>query len=440
MKNVGELNLDYLCLGCGSCEVACPVAAVEIKLKNNVYLPEVDNIKCIECDKCLNVCPGTSISLEGYADTLFAADNSGNKDEVLGRYLSNYLAYAADQKLRYEAASGGLATSILIYLLEEGIIEGAVVTKMSEEDKRKSKTFIAQSAEEIKAAKNSKYCSTHPLSALKELRNFESDAKFAFVGLPCHIQGLRKLQQQEKWLRKKIIFSIGLLCTHSVDYSGTEVILDKLASGSKNIKKLEYRGSGWPGKASIEYEDHSSSIPLYDYWSPYFASYFFTPYRCLSCSDLVGELADISLGDAWLKEIEAEDDLGTSIIISRTKFAEKIIREMKVNGIIAAEKISKDKIKESQKKIIMRKKHTIAYRLSLFKIFSKEVPDYGKAYDLSDQSIFQKFKGYLGAFLLWFNSYLSKKEIGIKIIKFIPRSILKKYSSLVNKAAGRKYE
>ncbi|TDO84356.1 coenzyme F420 hydrogenase subunit beta [Halanaerobium saccharolyticum] len=438
MKNVGDMDLDYLCTGCGGCEVICPTDAIKIKLKNDVYLPQVDDNKCIKCNKCLLGCPGLSLNSKKYSDMILKVEESTKEDFMLGKFISNYLAYSTDKKLRFEAATGGLATSILIYLFNENIINGAVVTKMNEQDKTKSKTFVAQSIEEIRSAKTSKYCSTHPLSTLKELKKTSKDKKFAFVGLPCHIHGLRKIQEQEKWVKDKIIFSIGILCTHSVDYSGTRLILDKMACGKENLIGIQYRGNGWPGSAAIEYKDKKISIPLENYWNPYFGPYFFTPYRCISCNDLTAELADVSLGDALLKDIEENDDQGTSIVISRNNFVEKIIKKMADKNLLSIEKISKNIIKESQQNILIRKKVTLAYRLSLFRFFSKAIPETEDKISFSNDMISQKTKGYLGAFLIWFNSYLSKTKIGYNIIKLLPVNFLKKYSYYVNRIAGRK--
>lgn len=267
--------------------------------------------------------------------------------------MSNYISYSTNQKLRYEAASGGIATNILIYLYKNNLIDGAIVTKMDEKNKTQSKTYVANNIKEIKKSKTSKYCPTHPLS---ELENIDKNKKYAFVGLPCHIHGLRKLQEKEKWLKNSIICTLGLFCTHSVNYKGTDLILNKLAYGKKHIKSFKYRGNGWPGSANINYDNENLKISLDDYWNPYFAPYFFTPYRCLSCSDLFAELADVSLGDAWLKNIMDKDNQGSSIIISRTKFVEEILKEMKNNNHLDLFNISKKEVKESQRLIMIRKK------------------------------------------------------------------------------------
>src|SRR5699024_11089909 len=75
---------------------------------------------------------------------------------------------------------------------------------------------------------------------------------------------------------------------------------------------------------------------------------YFKNNACDFCDDVVAELADISLGDAWIDPYK-KDGRGTNIIITRSKLAEKIIK----NGIKANElcvdPISKEDTEQSQR-------------------------------------------------------------------------------------------
>jgi uncharacterized Fe-S center protein len=48
------------CIGCGECEIICPVKAIKLVNKKSV----VDNAKCIGCASCLAVCPSMAMFID----------------------------------------------------------------------------------------------------------------------------------------------------------------------------------------------------------------------------------------------------------------------------------------------------------------------------------------------------------------------------------------
>ena len=48
------------CIGCGECEIICPVKAIKLVNKKSV----VDNTKCIGCASCLAVCPSMAMFID----------------------------------------------------------------------------------------------------------------------------------------------------------------------------------------------------------------------------------------------------------------------------------------------------------------------------------------------------------------------------------------
>ena len=426
-KTVDGINKKYLCMGCGTCVSICPSNAIDMEIKGGQYYPKLDKVKCVGCSKCVAVCPGISVSANSMADELWP---SSKEDPRLGKFKSAFIGYSNDSKIRFEAASGGIATSLILGLMRRKIIDGAVLTRMSESDPLLPDSFVARTEEDVLAAQTSKYCPTSTAGLVRELKTTGEEGRFAFVGLPCQVHGVRKLQEQEEWAKKKIRLIIGIFCSHGLTFSGTRLILGKFARRYENIEKLQYRGKGWPGVFSVKYMNGEEfSISLDEYWPPFFGPCFFTPYRCLTCHDLTSELADISLGDAWIKEIRENDNVGTSIIIVRAPFAEEMLNCMRQSNEISLKEISYERVIESQRGILARKKIGIGARLKLLSFLSKPVPKYDQEFESSPRCL-------LGAILMFSNATVSRTYLGQRLLRRVPTRFLRRYSGYVYRYSG----
>lgn len=270
-RTVARVVIDELCAGCGTCAAICPQNAITMVIdrRKGIYIPALDTEKCNTCGICFTVCPGHSVDFQTLNRQAFGSDSD---DILLGHYLSTYTGYAADGDIRYRSASGGLVTALLIFALEEGIIDGALVTRMSQRDPLEPEPFIARTREDIIAAARSKYCPVPANIALKEILKAGKDEKFAVVGLPCHLHGLRKAEATNNKLKKHIAFYFGLFCSHTPSFLATDYILQKVNISKSNVLKLDYRGEGWPGKMKITLKDRDYFLE--EYWNKGFGSLF----------------------------------------------------------------------------------------------------------------------------------------------------------------------
>ena len=364
-ENIKDVVKNDLCTGCATCISLCPEEAIELTKDESrgIYVPRVLEERCNGCGICYKVCPGHEVDFKQLNLEIFGKE-SGNKleDIMINSYINCYVGHSTDYNIRYNSSSGGVITQLLIFMLEEGIIDGALVTRMKKDSPLEPEPFIARTREEIIEASKSKYCSTPANIALGEILNSKEGEKFAVVGLPCHLHGIRKAEQINKKLKQKIILHLGLFCNHTPTLLATEFLLKKVKVKKENVKRLDFRGEGWPGRTKISLGNSELLLPFS--WN-FVGSYFFTPVRCFLCSDFVNELSDLSFADAWLPEF-SEDKTGKSIIISKSELGEKLLQEMKLKRMMELNKISAKKVIQSSQRMFHFKKLNLDARIRLF--------------------------------------------------------------------------
>ena len=160
--------------------------------------------------------------------------NNYLKNKLIGNYLNCYSGYSQDSDIRYHSSSGGLVTSVLLFMLEENLIDGALVVRMKKKNPLKAEFFIARNSKEILSAQGSKYCPVDMSDGLKDIMNSKIGSKFAIVGLPCHIKAFRRIKE----IQQKIVLYLGLFCHHTPSTYATQVFLKKRKINPEEILQI----------------------------------------------------------------------------------------------------------------------------------------------------------------------------------------------------------
>lgn len=402
--NILQVVMDDLCTGCGTCIAICPTEAINLTLnkKKGIYEPKIENKLCNNCFKCLTICPGhrTDFKLLNYE--IFGEEPW---NFLLGNFLSCYIGHSNDENIRYNSSSGGLITQLLIYALEEGIVDGALVTRMKKDDPLEPEPFIARTKEEIIEASRSKYCPVPLNIGLKEIIDSENGEKFAVVGLPCQLNGIRNAEKLDKTLENKVILHLGIFCSHTDSFKGTEFFCKKLGIKKEEIVKLDYRGSGWPGGINIHLKNGTKKeIKLNDHlFIGFHNSCLFSPLPCVLCNDLTAELSDISFGDAWLPEIMSTEKIGKSVLISRSNAGEQLLKSAVSKDLIKLSHLNHYEVTESQEGFLHYKKINIKERINYMNLLGRKSPKM----NLYEGKISQYNK--ISAILSLLNNFLGSK-------------------------------
>lgn len=398
-----KLNISYivkneLCVGCGVCQDACPQKAITVEAKNGVFRPKVNETKCINekgCHKCRLVCPGGGINISELENKYFGNEIGIKENPYIGRHIAYYAGFSNDYDIRHESASGGMTSQFLLYLQEKGYIQGVVVTRFNKNKAFWVDTFIAKTKEEILSAKSSKYCPVTMAGLATKLKSL--DGKFAIVGLPCHLHGLRKLAEVDKKFSNKVFAYIGLFCSCGRNFSLTEYAFKSRGIGLKDVNYFTYRRGAGMGKMYAEIAETAEKIhrkvrKYEDGFQNYYLSLrsFFNLHRCMHCIDHFSELGDICFGDLHTGKY-INDKVGISSMITRTNNMDKILHEMASEGYVTIEPVPKDDLLNSQKYVITKKHLNPAY-MKIDRMRGRIVPEYDV--ELQAISVNKAFKGY----------------------------------------------
>ncbi len=326
---LSKKQLRHLCCGCGLCVAVCPANCLELReMSEGHYQPVcLNESQCVSCSKCTMICPGI------------------RQEEHYSLDLPKAIVYghSQDSELRWKAASGGVTTELLIYLLQQKLVD-YVVTSGRYSAGKKPQPVIVNTPEQLKSVAGSNYCPVPMGLAIRKIMAQEGNC--VLVCLPCAARGIRRLMQRDSMLAERISFIITLLCNHKPSFHAT-AFLAREYLGSRDISEIaeiRYRGEGWFGQATITLRNGlSAQIPFSQYFSTSFSSCYYRP-RCQMCLDHFGANADIAMGDAdFVKYRGKGENAGETICFVHNEKILQVLRIMEHRNRIS---LSQDILEE----------------------------------------------------------------------------------------------
>ncbi len=319
-----EVVTGGLCTGCAACVIACPHDVLDYNAENGAYKPfhlDIDGgtADCTHgakgCTMCTRACPRFR-NWEGEIDQQkFARERTDDEVYGIGDVL---LARSTDASLIENGQDGGFISTLLIYALENDLIDAALVSGLEGDGSTwRAEPRVARTRDEVLATAKSRY--TYSPNLLAYPAAIEAGAeRIAVVGTGCMASAPGAMQSRKAGkIARRLSLTIGLLCSKTFD----DRIFEDLFEAQYGITRADIVKMNIKGVFQIWTRDGAfHEVPLKE-------AHPFTREGCTHCPDFAAEHADISAGG-----IGAFNDW--TLVIVRTDQGRELVSALKERGLI----------------------------------------------------------------------------------------------------------
>lgn len=309
-----------LCTLCGACEAACPVHALRVDKSKLSYTHDCS--RYLEfCPICYDVCPFTETLM---LEALGFVSDAPNRREGIGYYRKILLAQATDRKTRELSQSGGVVAALLAHAIKTGFIDSAVASEREPETPLRARPSISLFPDDLLSTVERKYFPSAVAKAFGRAVQEYGRTRIGFVGTPCNVRALRKIESWEHKIIRSLRIIIGLICLWVFSFPELEKYLKKNYGVEADEMRMIDLGKEYRVYTKM---GETINIPISNVKPNVLGS-------CSMCSDFTSELADISVGGAHpLKD--------WSIVIIRTEIGEELFTEAVEGGVINVKGVEK---------------------------------------------------------------------------------------------------
>jgi coenzyme F420 hydrogenase subunit beta len=219
---------NNFCGKCGGCVAFCSADNLGALELGPDGMPRfADEEKCLKCGICYMICPNIR-------DLDEELKKKTNWEPPIGPIKDLVSAQTTNPTVRERCTDGGVVTSLLLYLLDNHMIDGALVSRSDGPFHRGP--VLATSGEEIISASGSHYDESFSIielgsqystysPAMRELKSLRKGLidRVAMVGTPCQIHTVRKMQVLGIIPSDVIKYCFGLFCMENFSFNDIEL-------------------------------------------------------------------------------------------------------------------------------------------------------------------------------------------------------------------------
>jgi coenzyme F420-reducing hydrogenase beta subunit len=339
------------------------------------YLPEAGSPEnWARAATAAAICPfgGIGADEDTLGQAVFGSEPGIRPSRWLGWHHASFAAWVTSEQERMPSSSGGLTTWFLKTLLQRGLVDGVVCVSAVNEAGTLFKYTVVRQPEDLERCRKSRYYPVEMSHVLQAI--LEQPGKYAVSALPCFAKGLRLAMRENAVLRERIRYIAGLFCGHLKTKQYALYLARRCGVRPDQAFTVDFR-TKVPGRKASEYVFEVGQrepggavthrqLPMSDVALGNWGLNGFMLKACECCDDVVGELADISFGDAWVPEY-AGDYRGTNIVICRRRELLELLEEAQRAGEIQLAPMAEERVRASQDAGFRQRRQGLAYRLHL---------------------------------------------------------------------------
>lgn len=358
-----------LCVGCGACQFFCGDEAISLEnIANKGIRPKFKKKNDPLYLECLQFCPGYFIDsrLNSQNRMTFSENNL-----LIGPTIEIWEGFAKDPEIRYRASSGGILSAVAAYCLERENMGLVLHVGMDHAKPWNNQTVQSRNRNDLLARTGSRYAPSSPCEGLRLIEKCEQPC--VFIGKPCDVAAVSALRKLRPELNSKLGLVLTFFCAGPPCTDGTMSLLRHLDVNPKDVNEIRYRGNGWPGNFTVTYDDRSKnkSLTYQESWGNLVKHP--RSFRCHLCPDGLGELADISCGDAW-HLYDDSGNAGRSLVLARTIQGKDILRCAAAAGYVDLTQSQPSEVIKAQP--LTQRRAVVFGRMMAMKVLGIPVPEF----------------------------------------------------------------
>lgn len=305
-----------LCTGCGACANSCPVGCIQMRPDGEGFLyPQIDEKKCLHCNKCQTICP---------------VANGSRKNPAPG---NAFACKNLDEGERIASSSGGVFVVLAKTILSKGgVVYGAAMSV----DCKSVFHQRVENEKDLAALQGSKYVQSRIGDVYRQVKEDLTDTKTVyFSGTPCQVAGLYAYLEKDY----ENLYTQDLIC-HGVP---SPLVWEKYVRHIETVRRASVTQAFFRDK-TLGWHNFSMRVTLNNgasaqeplnrnaYLNVFLNNICLRP-SCHECAFKGTErAADITLADFWGVEKlspEQDDDKGVSLVFASSPKGKELFGQIR---------------------------------------------------------------------------------------------------------------